>query len=61
MLNRSLGMNYFLIHPLHSLEHSRIMFEIDGVPQEVALEALRLGAQKMPVMTKTVVRADYAG
>jgi len=37
------------------------MFELDGVPQEVAEEALRLAAQKLPVLTKTVVRRDYAG
>ncbi|MCK9219339.1 MAG: 50S ribosomal protein L16 [Bacteroidales bacterium] len=38
----------------------RIMFEIEGVPLAVAKEALRLGAQKMPVHTKTVVRKDYS-
>ncbi|MEI6456323.1 MAG: 50S ribosomal protein L16 [bacterium] len=37
----------------------RILFEIDGVSTLVAKESLRLGAQKMPVKTKTVVRADY--
>ncbi len=37
----------------------RIMFEIDGVPFKKAQEALRLGAQKMPVKTKLVVRRDY--
>ena len=37
----------------------RILFEIEGVTLEVAKEALRLGAQKLPVMTKTVVRRDY--
>ncbi len=37
----------------------RIMFEVEGVPYEVATEALRLGAQKMPVQTKFVVRRDY--
>ena len=30
-----------------------------GVPMEVAKEALRLGAQKLPVTTKFVVRRDY--
>ncbi len=34
----------------------RIMFEIDGVPDEVAREALRLGAAKLPVKTKIVTR-----
>src|SRR6056297_3610206 len=37
----------------------RIMFEIDGVPLKLAQEALRLGAQKLPVKTKLVVRRDY--
>jgi len=37
----------------------RIIIEIDGVPLEVAREALRLGAQKLPVITKIVVRHDY--
>ena len=37
----------------------RIMFEIEGVPFEVAKEALRLGAQKLPIETKLVVRRDY--
>ncbi len=37
----------------------RILFEIEGVSLIVAKEALRLGAQKLPVMTKTVVRKDY--
>ena len=37
----------------------RILFEAEGVPYEVAKEALRLGAQKLPVKTKFVVRRDY--
>ena len=36
----------------------RIMFEIDGIPFEVAKEALRLAAQKLPVRTKFVIRRD---
>ena len=38
----------------------RILFEADGVPFEVAKEALRLGAQKLPVATKFIVRRDYS-
>lgn len=38
----------------------RILFEIGGVPFEVAKEALRLAAQKLPVQTKFVVARDYA-
>jgi large subunit ribosomal protein L16 len=37
----------------------RIMFEIDGVTEEVAREALRLAAMKLPVKTRTVVREDW--
>ena len=34
----------------------RIMFEIDGVPEPIALEALRLGAMKLPIKTRVVSR-----
>ncbi len=34
----------------------RIMFELDGVPQELAREALALGAAKLPIRTKFIVR-----
>ena len=34
----------------------RIMFEIDGVNEEIAKEALRLGAAKLPIATKVVTR-----
>ena len=34
----------------------RIMFEIDGVPENVAREALALGAAKLPIKTKIVAR-----
>ena len=37
----------------------RILIEADGVPYEVAKEALRLAAQKLPVTTKFIVRRDY--
>jgi large subunit ribosomal protein L16 len=36
-----------------------LLFEAEGVSLEVAKEALRLGAQKLPVATKFVVRRDY--
>ena len=39
----------------------RIIIEADGVPLEVAREALRLAAQKLPVVTKFVIRRDYTG
>jgi len=37
----------------------RIMFEIDGVPEAVAREALRLAAMKMSVKSRIVVREDW--
>ena len=37
----------------------RIMFEIDGVNDEIAREALRLGAMKLPVLTRIVERTDW--
>lgn len=37
----------------------RIMFELDGVTLDVAREALRLAAQKLPITTKFVIRRDY--
>ena len=36
----------------------RIMFEMGGVPEEVAREAMRLAAHKLPVKTKFVTRED---
>ena len=50
-----------LDHYVALVQPGRIMFEIDGVPREVAEEALRLAAQKLPVHTKTVTRPDYVG
>ncbi len=38
-----------------------VLFEIDGVPQQVAKEAMELAAQKLPIKTSFVVRRDYAG
>ena len=37
-----------------------IIFEVDGVSEEVAKEAMRLAGQKLPVVTKFVVRPDYS-
>ena len=40
----------------------RIIFELDGVPEPVAREALRLGAQKLPcLITKFVTRKRLRG
>ena len=37
----------------------RVMFEIDGVNEDIAREALRLAAMKLPIKTRTVVREDW--
>ena len=37
----------------------RILIEVEGVSYEIAKEALRLAAQKLPVTTKFIVRRDY--
>ena len=39
----------------------RIMFEIAGVSEEVAREALRLASHKLPIKTKIVARTEEAG
>ena len=39
----------------------RVMFEISGVSEEVAREALRLATHKLPVKCKIVSRADLEG
>ena len=41
------------VHP------GRIMFEVDGVPEPVAKEALRLAAMKLPVKSRVIVREDW--
>ena len=41
------------------IKPGRILFEAEGVPLEVAKEAMRLASQKLPVKTKFVVRRDY--
>lgn len=45
-------------HWVAIVKPGRIMFEIDGVPHDVAAEALRLAAQKLPLLTKVVLRPD---
>lgn len=50
-----------LDHWVAVVKPGRIMFEIDGVSREVAEEAMRLAAQKLPILTKVVNRPDYMG
>ena len=49
-----------LDHYVARIRAGRIMFELDGVPEELAYEALRLAAQKLPVPTRTITRPDYS-
>jgi|SRR5210317_348892 large subunit ribosomal protein L16 len=49
-----------LDHWVAQVKAGRIMFEMDGVPYETASEALRLAAQKLPVLTKIVTRPDFS-
>ena len=37
----------------------RVLFEIDGVDDVIAREALRLAAMKLPIKTRVVVREDW--
>jgi len=39
----------------------RVMFEIAGVPEDVAKAAIRLAAHKLPIKTKLVTRAESGG
>src|SRR6056297_1483486 len=47
-----------LDHYVAVVKPGRLMFEIGSVDYETAAEALRLAAQKLPVLTKVVVRPD---
>lgn len=48
-----------LDHWVAVIKPGAILFEMDGVPVEVAKEAMRLAAQKLPVKTKFLVRRDF--
>ena len=48
-----------LDHYVAVVKPGRILFEISGVPIDVAKEALRLASQKLPVKTKFVIANDY--
>jgi len=47
-------------HWVAPIKPGRILFEIEGVDLQTAKEALRLAAQKLPVLTRFVVRRDYS-
>ncbi|KRM98527.1 50S ribosomal protein L16 [Loigolactobacillus rennini] len=43
------------------VKRQKVMFEVAGVPKEVAHEALRLAANKLPVRTKVIAREEVGG
>lgn len=45
-------------HWVAVVKPGRILFEIAGVSEELAREAMRLAAHKLPIMTKFVIRAE---
>jgi large subunit ribosomal protein L16 len=48
-------------HYVAEVQPGRILFEIEGVSEELAHESLRLAAQKLPIICKAVTRYDYEG
>ncbi|MDJ0865151.1 MAG: 50S ribosomal protein L16 [Myxococcota bacterium] len=42
------------------VKRGRVLYEMEGVPREIAAEALRLAAHKLPLRTRFVVREDIA-
>lgn len=46
-------------HWVAVIKPGRILFELEGVPEKLAREAFELGAQKLPIRTKFVVRAVH--
>ena len=47
-------------HWVAAIRPGRVLFEADGVPFDVAKEAMRLAAKKLPLKTRFVVRNDFA-
>ena len=47
-------------HWVAAIRPGRVLFEADGVSFDVAKEAMRLAAQKLPLKTRFVVRNDFA-
>ena len=39
----------------------RVLFELEGITKELAMEAMKLGAAKLPIKTRFVVREDQLG
>jgi large subunit ribosomal protein L16 len=56
-MGKGKGSVEFWVAPVHA---GRILFEIDGVPADLAEEAIRLGAAKLPIRTRFVSRVQEA-
>jgi large subunit ribosomal protein L16 len=50
-----------LDHYVAEIKPGRVLFEVGAVDEPTAREALRLAAKKLPMVTKFVIRPDYAG
>jgi large subunit ribosomal protein L16 len=48
-------------HYVCEVQPGRIIFEVEGVPADVAIRSLELAAQKLPIICKAVTRYDYEG
>jgi large subunit ribosomal protein L16 len=48
-----------LDHYVAVVKQGAIMFEMDGIPYNIAVEAFNLAAQKLPIKTKVVVRREF--
>lgn len=48
-------------HWVAVIKPGRVLYEIQGVPENIAREAFELAAQKLPVKTRFVTRADQEG
>ncbi len=48
-------------HWVAVIKPGRIIFEVAGLPEEVAREAIRLASHKLPIKTKMIVAADLIG
>jgi len=48
-----------LDHYVAVIKPGTILFEMDGIPYDVAIEAFALAAQKLPIKTKTIVRREF--
>lgn len=48
-------------HYVCEVQPGRVIFEVEGVSQELAYESLRLAAQKLPIPCKAVTRYDFEG